>query len=149
MTGEAGATGRQKEPSMEKSKVQFVLKGFSEVLGCRIFAFDCVAADRTRSAFTVSIDLGLSRRYGIRLQELPLLCRAVLERPRDGEERREFAYTEQDMGVYADCAAARKEAERSRKPARRPQAVIPEAATAAAAPAAALPLFQVTRASQK
>jgi len=104
---------------VENAKIQFLLKGFSEVMGFRTFQFESVAADRTRTAFTVRTDLALTRRYGIRLQELPLLCRAVLERNHEAEERA-FTYTEQDMCVYASCAAARDEAARKRKPARRP-----------------------------
>ena len=105
---------------MEKPKIQFILKGFSEVMGFRVFAFEGIAADRTRTAFTVETDLALTRRYGIRLQELPLLCRAVLERPDEGEDKREFTYTEQDMCLFADCAAAVREAAKQRKRPRRP-----------------------------
>ncbi|MCX6623531.1 MAG: hypothetical protein NTY38_21190 [Acidobacteria bacterium] len=105
---------------MESSKTQFILKGFSEVLGFRIFAFEGIAADRTRTAFTVRTDLALSRRYGIRLQELPLLCKAVLEQRIEGEENRAFTYTEAAMGIFADCAAAREAAAKHRRPSRRP-----------------------------
>jgi len=51
--------------------MQFVLKGFSEDMGFRIFAFDGIAADRTHVKYTVKDDLALTRNYGIRLQELP------------------------------------------------------------------------------
>ena len=108
---------------MENPKVLFVLKGFSEVTGCRVFAFEGVAADRSRTDFTVKTDLALARRYGIRLQELPLLCKAVLERKIEGDaDTRTFTYSEADMGQYADSAAARVEAAKNRKPARRPAA---------------------------
>jgi len=108
---------------VENPKVQFVLKGFSEVTGCRVFAFEGVAADRSRTDFTVTTDLALARRYGIRLQELPLLCKAVLERKIEGDaETRKFTYSEADMGQFADSAAARAEAAKNRKPARRPAA---------------------------
>ncbi len=100
--------------------MHFILRGFSEVTGFRIFAFEGVATDRTRTPFTVRTDLALARRYGIRLQELPLLCRAVLERCHLGGEKRTFSYTEEDMRLYADDAAARAEAARQRKPPRRP-----------------------------
>jgi hypothetical protein len=105
---------------MENPAMQFILKGFSHALGFRVFAFEGIAADRTRTAFTVRTDLALTRRYGIRLQELPLLCRAVLERCHNGEETRAFTYTEQDMCLYAECAAARVEAAKQRRPPRRP-----------------------------
>jgi hypothetical protein len=105
---------------MENSKMQFILKGFGPVDGFRVFVFEGVAADRTRTAFTVRTDLNLTRQYGIRQQELPLLCRAVLERDYEDGDNRAFTYTENDMWLYANCAAARAEAAKQKKPARRP-----------------------------
>ena len=106
---------------MENPKLQFVLKGFSEVTGCRVFAFEGVGADRSRVDFTVKTDLSLARQYGIRLQELPLLCRAMLERKHEDDTvARTFTYTAEDMLVFADSAAARALAAKQRKPARRP-----------------------------
>jgi hypothetical protein len=115
-TAIAGAEG----DIMESPKMQFLLTGFSQDMGFRVFAFERIAEDRTRTPFTVKTDLALTRRYGIRLQELPLLCRAVLERPHEDGEKRAFAYAEEDMRVYADCAAAREEAAKHRRPMRRP-----------------------------
>lgn len=105
---------------MERSKTQFILKGFSEELGFRIFAFEGIAADRTRSNFTVRTDLALSRHYGIRLQELPLLCRAILEERYEAASEQAFTYTEEDMSSFAARAAARDEAAKQRKAPRRP-----------------------------
>ena len=104
---------------MASSATQFILKGFSEIEGFRVFAFEGIEANRTRTAFTVKTNLGLTRRYGIRLQELPLLCRAVLEREHLGGEARTFTYTEQDMCDHARLAALREAANKQRKP-RRP-----------------------------
>ena len=120
MNGESGAPLERKEALVENPKTQFILRGFSHVVGLRVFAFDGIAADRTRALFTVSADLALSRKYGIRLQELPLLCRAVLERCHESGERRAFAYTEEEMGLYANGVAAREEAAKQRKAPRRP-----------------------------
>lgn len=100
--------------------MQFVLMGFSESRGFRVFIFEGIAPDRTRSPFTVKTDLALARQYGIRLQELPLLCRAVLERSYSGLEKRAFTYTEDDMRQHAGIAASREEALRKRKPPRKP-----------------------------
>ena len=107
---------------MQNPKTQFILKGFSQVKGFRVFAFESITADRTRTSLTVRTNLALTRRYGIRLQELPLLCRAVLER-REGEQQRAFTFTEGDMRLHADGVRAREEAARQRKsPGRRPVA---------------------------
>src|SRR5438105_15771309 len=88
--------------------MQFTLTGFSEDTGFRVFAFQGIAKDRTKSAFTVKTDLALLRRYGIRVQELPLLCRGLLDRRVEGDPEHTFTFTEEEMRVYSnDCAAAR------------------------------------------
>ena len=87
--------------------MQFVFRGFIAAGECRDFAFECVAADRTRTAVIVRADLVLARRYGIRVQELPLLCRRLLERDEGGVKSR-VTFTEEEMCRHAsDCAAAR------------------------------------------
>ena len=105
--------------------MQFVLTGFKQDREFRVFAFEGIAADRVRIAFTVRADLDLSRRYGIRLQELPLICREVLERREVLEERQEseqlhaLTFTEDAMRVHASDRAARATAARAKKPPRK------------------------------
>jgi hypothetical protein len=102
---------------LERStKINFILAGFTQDQGCRVFAFEGIGADHTRTAFTVRADLAMSRRYGIRIQELPLLCRGLLDR-RDGEDpSRTVVYTEAEMSANAtERAVAREEAARKRK----------------------------------
>ena len=53
----------------------FILKGFTQEMGIRVFAFERVGEDHTRTEYTISADLALTRRYDIRVQDLPLLCR--------------------------------------------------------------------------
>lgn len=120
MNSGISVTKERKGLPMDNLKVQFIFKGFSQDMGSRVFEFDGIASDRTRTPFTVRTDLALTRRYGIRLQELPLLCRAVLELRHDGEDTHEFAYTEADMNLHREGAAARLEAAKQRKPPRRP-----------------------------
>jgi hypothetical protein len=100
--------------------MQFVLTGFTQDLGCRVFAFEGIAVDRNRTAFTVRADLALIRRYGIQIQELPLLCRSVLERRDEGSEAQTFIFTEEEMRTCAVArAAAKDEAAQRRRPPRR------------------------------
>jgi hypothetical protein len=108
----------QQDPQAEAPKLLFTLEGFQQEQGFRVFLFAGVAADHSRSAFTVKADLSLARRYGIRLQELPLLCRTVAERGYKDGRRRTFAFTEEDMQQYAQVAAARELALRMRRPPR-------------------------------
>src|SRR5580692_7352233 len=92
-------------------QMQFTLTGFTQDSGCRVFAYDGVGEDRVRIKFTVSADLALSRKYGIRLQELPLMCLGILERSSEIDEAsgaepdlslRALTFTEDAMIRYAD-----------------------------------------------
>ncbi|HMF79448.1 MAG TPA: hypothetical protein VK604_27555 [Bryobacteraceae bacterium] len=114
--------------------MQFMITGFKQDTTFRVFTFDGVAADRSRTVFTVRTDLALSRSYGIRVQELPLLCRAVLERRDEEAQEREFTFTEQDMRLHASGCAAEKDAAQKKKAMRRP--FNPHAETASQIPAA-------------
>jgi hypothetical protein len=99
--------------------MQYILTGFTHDMGFRVFAFEGVGEDRVRTEYRVKADLALIRRYGIRVQELPLLCRAVLERRNETKEQRTFTYTEADMCVQADVRATRDAATQKKKTPRR------------------------------
>jgi hypothetical protein len=117
-----------KVPEERAFKMQFVLVGFTQDAGFRVFAFEGIAEDRTRTKFTVRADLALIRGYEIRVQELPLLCRALLERvtqvttteaagqePLVQEREHSWTYTEEDMRLHATgCAEARDVAQRKK-----------------------------------
>jgi len=101
--------------------MQYVLTGFTQDLGCRVFAFARIEEDRTRTEFTVRADLALSRRYLIPMQELPLLCRNFLARREDLGHSRAVIFSEDEMRLYAtNCATAKQAAANKRKPAHRP-----------------------------
>jgi hypothetical protein len=99
--------------------MQYVFTGFTHQSGFRVFAFDSLGDNRVRTGFTVMVDLALIRKYGIRVQELPLLCRAVLERRTEEEPQRTFTYTEADMSLRATASALEVSA-RKRKMPRKP-----------------------------
>lgn len=101
--------------------VQFTLAGFTQDIGFRVFAFRRAGADRPRTEYTVRADLSLSRRYGIPMQELPLLCRRHLEQHAEPDGSRILTFSEADMSTYAaKCAMARAAAAERKKPSRRP-----------------------------
>lgn len=102
--------------------LQFVLTGFSQDLAFRVFAFERMGLDRVRTKYAVKADLALVRRYGIPVQELPLLCRNLLVRSDNGEESEHtLTFTEDDMCMHAkDRATAREIAAQKRRPPRRP-----------------------------
>lgn len=92
--------------------MQFVLTGFTQNSGFRVFAFEGIGEDRTRTKFTVQADLGLSLRYGIRLQELPLLCRALLD---EGGGIHTVTFTEDQMRACSEERALAREAAAAKK----------------------------------
>ena len=115
--------------------MQFILTGFTQDVGFRVFAFEGVAVGQIRTVFTVRADLALSRRYGIAMQELPLLCRSLLDRQDESiaetseaapsdlpvVEKHTLTFTEDEMRACADKRAAdRALAASKRKAPRRP-----------------------------
>jgi len=104
------------------TKLQFTLIGFTQDLGYRVFAFERTADDRTRTKCTVKADLALIRRYGIQIQELPLLCRSLLDKCEEGREVHSLTFTEDEMRACAHERALAREgaAARKRKPPHRP-----------------------------
>lgn len=102
--------------------MQFLLTGFSDDVGVRVYAFQGIARDKTKSAFSVRADIALIRKYGIRVQELPLLCRGILELRNEGEPSRTVVFTEEDMRQHSVTAAAEREAAQRKKPRREPSA---------------------------
>ena len=67
--------------------MQFMLTGFTQDMAFRVFAFERMGQTAFGRKFVVRADLALIRRYGIQMQELPLLCRNLLERSETTSER--------------------------------------------------------------
>src|SRR5579859_7051557 len=98
--------------------MQFILTGFTQDTGFRVFAFEGVAIGQIRTIFTVKADLALSRRYGIAMQELPLLCRSLLDRQEEGGhiedetgelevvDKHTLTFSEDEMRACADKRTA-------------------------------------------
>ena len=99
--------------------MQFVLTGFTPDTGFRIFKFEGIGEDRSRIEFTVRTDLALTRKYGIQMQDLPLLCRGLLDRLDDNEARRHFVFSEEEMRGRAEQRAAEKDVADKKKAARK------------------------------
>lgn len=109
---------------MREKKVQFIVTGFRQNMQFRMFTFERVAEDYSRSAYTVSADTALVRKHGISVQELPLLCLKLLERSegaaqclsQPGEQDRAVTFTEEDMVSYAkDLTSAREASKQKRR----------------------------------
>lgn len=116
-TAEISVRFEERKVVMEQNRSNFVLTGFSHDLGFRVFEFDCVDVARTRTHHTVRADLTLVRKYGVRIQELPLLCRKLLdvsEAPGPS-----LTLSEAEMIACAEKEALRNQA-KARKPWQRP-----------------------------
>ena len=101
--------------------MDFVLTGFRQEANVRRFAFQRVADDHSRTEFTVSADMLLLAKHKIPLQELPLLCRALLEDQQQTGPAKAVVFTETDMLVYVNRrSAAKDEADRKRAQHRSP-----------------------------
>lgn len=91
------------------ARMRFIFTGFRQDGGSRIFSYEALGEGGVRTRFTVRVDLELSRRYRIRLQELPLFCVSMLERRVIDE--RDLVFTEEAMSRAVGEAAAAQEAE--------------------------------------
>ena len=125
----------RQHPVNSDNRLQFVSTGFTHETGSRVFAYDVISADHVRISFTVRADLALSRRFGIQLQELPLMCMGILEHcvmenkaliTEEGLGNRALTFTEDAMRRYSDeFTAARTAAALKRSvPRRQPTSTI-------------------------
>jgi hypothetical protein len=95
--------------------MHFVLTGFRQLDHARLYYFEAIEKEQRRKQVSVSADIDLARRYGISLQELPLLCRRLLE---GNQNAASISFAEPEMLRWAaDKRAARAEIEH--RPARR------------------------------
>jgi len=100
--------------------MRYILEGFVPDHEFRLFNFQAVETRLTenggeRTHFTVRTDLSLIRRYGIHVQELPLLCRELLERRVVSDVERHLTLTENDMRVHQAGRMAAEAATRKRQ----------------------------------
>ena len=117
--------GRNAASCRRRSEVtgnmDFVLTGFRQDANIRRFAFQRVATDHSRTDFTVSADMTLLVKHKIPLQELPLLCRALLEDRNESGPAKAVIFSETDMLVYVQRrTTAKDEADRKRAQHRSP-----------------------------
>lgn len=93
---------------MQHPAVVYVLTGFKQDLGFRVFSFERVGME-PRPISTVRADLGLARKHGILMQELPLQCRRVLEHAGDDGAARSLTYSEEAMLACVGAGQAQRE----------------------------------------
>jgi hypothetical protein len=93
--------------------------GFDQRAGVRLYKFQGTA-EGMRANFTVEVDMALIPGFGIQIQDLPTLCRDLLEQQVEGQELRALTLTGKEMRAHADTCALARETAKKRKPSRRP-----------------------------
>jgi hypothetical protein len=102
------------------AKTQYILTGFSQAAAIRLYAFEGVGNGR-RVDYTVEVDLSLIPNYGIRIQDLPLLCRDLLQKRVESSEIAALTFTEHEMRAHAErLAEEREESARKKNTGRHP-----------------------------
>ena len=100
--------------------MHYILTGFRQDEGFRIFSFQRIEAGQTSTNFTIRADLALAHKYDIRLQELPLLCRALIEQAQEATGEL-MTYSEEDMRLHQNrCVEDLRLAQQRKKAVRRP-----------------------------
>src|SRR5690348_13245361 len=80
-----------------RKTTEFVLSRFHQEDGIRYYIFQRPDDGGASIEFTVDADVTLLRKYGIVLQELPLLCRHLLEKQDGGSPSRAVTFSEDLM----------------------------------------------------
>jgi hypothetical protein len=106
----------------------FILTGITHDMGFRVFSFAHATRDVVGATCSVRVDLDLARRYGIHLQELPLLCRGLLDRTDAPGPPQTLIFTEEEMKICANERSAKQTAVKKRRPPQRPSGELPGAA---------------------
>jgi len=86
--------------------MKFVLAGFRQTENVRLYSFQGIGDDRrTRTEFSVGVDLSLLHKHGIPLQEAPLMCSLLLTSRAGNEQIRSFTFPEDDIRAHAEQRA--------------------------------------------
>jgi len=102
--------------------MQYSLAGRSQSADVRTYTFDGKEQGQKSLNITVSVDIGLARRYAISLQELPLLCLHFLEERHPATETSALTFSEREMKTLVDVRdEAKRIAASKRRPPRRPR----------------------------
>jgi hypothetical protein len=91
------------------------LTGFHQTNGIRYYVYQGQHDDGSSSEFTVGVEVRLLQKHGIGLQELPLLCRRLLEKQNPDASLRAVTFAEDLMKEQADQRAALKQAAQDKK----------------------------------
>lgn len=127
------------------------LTGFTSEAGVRVFAFEVTDAEKRVTTASVRTDLSLLRKYGVPVQELPLLCHDFLAAQIAAAPVTLLVFGEQEMERLATARTAQRAAAEDRRAARKrpahPPAESPNEAlpaTSVSSPSTARPRWSAT-----
>lgn len=110
-------------PAPDKAAMEFLMTGYKQQGGVRRYTFKGTTPETTSLEFAVETEIALLPRYGIGIQELPLMCRRLLEKDGPRDAGTVLVFTEELMREHAEhIASVRRAALDKRKPHRRPPA---------------------------
>lgn len=99
--------------------MEYVLTGVERSGNIRLYGFAEFGSDFRQTEFSIAVDIDVVRKYGIPLQELPLLCRFFLEEQCAAGLDRNLTYDEAEMIKYttrrADAARGTEQRKTHRK----------------------------------
>jgi hypothetical protein len=101
----------------EKRSMKFTMVGFRDLESVRTFTFEFMRTDRTRGNVIVDANLSAARRHRIMLQELPLLCRRLLDKlDTDEVPPTHVSFSESNMVEHAAAISAQASLRKAPKP---------------------------------
>ncbi len=88
--------------------MNFTFTGFTQEAGFRLFAFEVITVEKTKTRYRVKVDTSLLGKYGIKVQELPLLCRRLLDKHENEKDisTSTLIFTEAEMCLQQSERAA-------------------------------------------
>lgn len=95
--------------------MQYLLMAFRQHDNVREYSFKGTGPDMTPVDFIVDVDLALVRRHRIPMQDMPLLCRRLLEEKSVSEPELRITFPEERMQDLARRAEAEKASQESRR----------------------------------
>jgi hypothetical protein len=99
--------------------MEFSMTGFKQDRLVRRYTFKAPSANKTVRLFAVEMDVTLLRKYGISLQEIPLLCCRLLEKAALPEDQHVLTFSEELMREHAENRAAMERLARDKRKAHR------------------------------
>lgn len=98
----------------------YVLTGFFQDGGFRVFSYDGISSDHRRSPFWVRADLALARQHKLAVQDLPLLCRGVLDNRASEAGEHTLTFSKAEMAELAEARERAVSPRRFKRPMAKP-----------------------------